>query len=98
MNSYLYIEEILISYVLLFKKFIEDNFLLIQDNARPNVARTVTNFLNEVNIQRLMWPASPDMNPIENLWHILKRTVRQHNVQMLAALRNVVQKEWYNLQ
>jgi len=50
MNSYIYIEEIIILYVVPNRKFIGDNFLLMQDNARSHVARIVINFLNDVNI------------------------------------------------
>ena len=41
---------------------------------------------------------SPDMNPIEHLWDILKRRVRKHNAQTLAGLRNALQEEWDNLE
>ncbi|EFN66011.1 Transposable element Tc3 transposase, partial [Camponotus floridanus] len=98
MDSYIYIEDIIIPYIVPYKEFIGENFLLMQDNARPHVARVVTNFLNEINIERMVWPAiSPDMNPIEHLWDILKRRVQKHNAQTLAALRNALQEEWNNL-
>lgn len=34
MDSYVYIEDIVIPYIVPYKKFIGDNFLLMQDNAR----------------------------------------------------------------
>ncbi|EFN73729.1 Transposable element Tcb2 transposase, partial [Camponotus floridanus] len=57
MDSYIYIEDIIIPYIVPYKEFIGENFLLMQDNARPHVARVVTNFLNEINIERMVWPA-----------------------------------------
>ena len=41
---------------------------LMQDNARPHVAR-VTQFLQQNNVNVMPWPAvSPDLNPIEHKW------------------------------
>ena len=37
-GTHVYIEDIIISYIVLYKEFIRDNFLLMQDNARPHVA------------------------------------------------------------
>lgn len=68
MDLHVYIEDVIIPYIVPYKEFIEDNFVLMQDNARLHVARVVTNFFNEVNVKRMEWPAmSPDMNPIEHL-------------------------------
>lgn len=68
MDLHVYIEDIIIPYIVPYKEFIGDNFVLMQDNARLHVARVVTNFFNEVNVKRMEWPAmSPDMNPIEHL-------------------------------
>lgn len=99
MDSHVYIEDIVIPYIVPYKEFIGDNFILMQDNARPHVARTVIDFFDYVNIRRMVWPAmSPDMNPIEHLWDMLKRRVQKHNAQTLGALRNALQEEWDNLQ
>ena len=48
------------------------NFVYQDDNARPNRARTGEN----EGIEHLEWPAvSPDMNPVENIWSEVTRTM-----------------------
>lgn len=49
--------------------FFRANFVFQDDNAPAHRARTVTNFLENQEVEHMGWPAcSPDMNPIENLW------------------------------
>ncbi len=39
------------------------------------------------------WPSmSPDLNPIEHLWGILKRKVEEHKVSNIHQLCDVIQK------
>jgi len=97
MNADVYVEEVLIPYVVPYAPFIGENFLFMQDNARPHIARRVLNFLDEVGINRLDWPAnSPDLNPIEHLWDNLGRKVRNHAPapQTLRELQRVFGNEW----
>ncbi len=37
---------------------------------------------------------SPDLNPIEHMWGILKRKVEKHHVSNIQQLRDVVMEEW----
>ena len=47
-------------------------------NARSNVTRICTHFLEAENGPGLPWPAYSDMSPIEHVWDALDRHVRQH--------------------
>ncbi|CAH1987269.1 unnamed protein product [Acanthoscelides obtectus] len=54
-----------------------NNFIFMDDNARPHRARRVQRALERGQIVRLSWPAnSSDMNPIANIWDTLARAVR----------------------
>lgn len=92
-----YIQEILEEHVVTFAPFVGDDFVLMHDNARPHVARCVMEYLNEVGISQMEWPAlSPDMNPIEHIWDYLKRKVHDRPVapNSLAELRSALIEEW----
>ena len=50
-------------------------------------------------IERVIWPTnSPDMNPIEQLWDRLKRSIglyrRQDELRTLVDVRRLVVEEW----
>jgi transposase len=66
-----------------------------QDNAPPHTARQTKAFLINEKIDCLVWPPySPDLNPIENLWGLLKRRVDARKPKTLDELRVVANEEW----
>uniref|UniRef100_A0A1A8PPR2 Tc1-like transposase DDE domain-containing protein n=1 Tax=Nothobranchius rachovii TaxID=451742 RepID=A0A1A8PPR2_9TELE len=78
----------------------EHHLMFQQDNAWPHVARICTQFLEAENVPVLAWPAySPDMSPIEHVWDVLDRRIRQRvpvptNIQQL---RTAIEEEWTNI-
>ena len=49
-------------------------------------------------IEALDWPAkSPDLNPIENIWSILKSSVYRRNPKTTDELRDYIFEEWKTL-
>ena len=59
--------------------------IFIHDNAPSHAAKRTTEFLHSLGFKEdtlMVWPAcSPDLNPIENLWAIVKRTLYSNGKQ-----------------
>lgn len=49
-----YVTDILDSHGVPFAPFIGENFMLMQDNARPHTARIVNKYLDETEIRRMI--------------------------------------------
>jgi transposase len=66
-----------------------------QDNARPHVAVDTMQFLRENRVTTAVWPPySPDLNPIENVWSIMKTLVRKQNPQTVPDLIKAIKYVW----
>lgn len=72
---------------------------LVQDNAPCHVARTTLTMLHVNNIRVIPFPAkSPDLNPIEHVWDVLKQKVRAHPQQLnVRELERDVNRVWRNI-
>lgn len=73
--------------------------ILAQDNAPCHAARTTQQLLRANNVRMLPWPArSPDMNPLEHVWDLLKRRLRELPVpNNQAALERSATRVWRNI-
>jgi len=95
-----YCNEILDVYVRPYAGAIGQDFILMDDNARPHGARITNQYLDAATIVRMDWPArSPDMNPIEHVWDMLQTAISARPVQptTIAQLRLALLDEWAQL-
>lgn len=66
-----------------------------QDGAPAHTAKDVTKWFKDNGIKVLEWPGnSPDLNPIENLWEIMKRQLRAKNPTSLQDMRFWLMTIW----
>ena len=57
-------------------EFIRPGDIFMHDNAPVHTACIIKQILEELHIQVMLWPPySPDLNPIENLWAIMKQEI-----------------------
>jgi hypothetical protein len=71
----------------------------MEDNAPAHKSSyTIAERLKET-IPKVVWPAnSPDFNPIERIWTLMKRRIRrrrgQERITTQAEMKRVLQEEW----
>lgn len=71
----------------------------MQDGAPCHRAKSVLAWLHDCQIDFLEdWPPnSPDLNPIENIWSIMKRRVQRRDISDVTKLQAAIREEWQNL-
>jgi transposase len=98
-NSAIYCNTILNDYAYPFYEAIAEKHgdaLWQDDGAKYHTSKQVVQWQESMKMQRMIWPVqSPDLNPIENIWQILKYRIckRRHRIQSIQEMRIVVQDE-----
>ncbi len=98
-NTAIY-QEILEHFMLLSadKLYGDADFIFQQDLAPAHTAKGTKSWFNDHGVTVLDWPAnSPDLNPIENLWGIVKRKMRDTRPNNADDLKATVKETWASI-
>ncbi len=94
MNANFYI-DILQRHKREINRMLGNNWRFQQDNDPKHTSRVCQTFLNENFPEVMDWPSnSPDLNPIENIWAIVKRNVEMRMPKDLPELEQYMIEEW----
>ncbi|KAK3542759.1 hypothetical protein QTP70_002767 [Hemibagrus guttatus] len=70
-------------------------WVLQQDNDPKHTSKSTSEWLKKNKMKTLEWPSqSPDLNPIEMLWHDLKKVVHARKPSNVAELQQLYKDEW----
>ncbi|ROL51069.1 Eukaryotic translation elongation factor 1 epsilon-1 [Anabarilius grahami] len=80
------------------KLYGDEDFVFQHDLAPAHSAKTTGKWFTDHGITVLNWPAnSPDLNPIENLWDIVKRKLRDARPNTLDELKAAIEASWASI-
>ncbi|KAK3535010.1 hypothetical protein QTP70_001966 [Hemibagrus guttatus] len=74
---------------------LKPTWVLQQDNDPKHTSKSASEWLKKNKMKTLEWPSqSPDLNPIEMLWHDLKKVVHARKPSNVAELQQFCKDEW----
>jgi len=77
------------------KAMLGNRFRWQQDNDPKHTSRLAMGFLQKNVPEIIDWPScSPDLNPLENIWSIVKRNVESRMPKNLGQLEQFMSEEW----
>ncbi len=80
------------------KLYGDADFIFQQDLAPAHTAKGTKSWFNDHGVTVLDWPAnSPDLNPIENIWGIVKRKMRDTRPNNADELKATVKETWASI-
>ncbi len=80
------------------KLYGDADFIFQQDLAPAHTAKGTKSWFNDHGVTVLGWPAnSPDLNPIENLWGIVKRKMRDTRPNNADDLKAAIKETWASI-
>ncbi len=80
------------------KLYGDADFIFQQDLAPAHTAKGTKSWFNDHGVTVLDWPAnSPDLNPIENLWGIVMRKMRDTRPNNADDLKATVKETWASI-
>ena len=72
-----------------------DGWKLQEDNSSIHKSKCSESYKKSVRIRTIDWPAnSPDLNPIENLWAVLKKRIQNKALKDIKNLGKLIETEW----
>ncbi len=80
------------------KLYGDADFIFQQDLAPAHTAKGTKSWFNDHGLTVLDWPANlPDLNPIENLWGIVKRKMRDTRPNNADDLKAAIKETWASI-
>ena len=68
---------------------------LLEDNDPKHTSKFAANYREQNGIQKLNFPPhSPDLNPIENVWGIMKENISKNQITSINDLKRKIKQVW----
>ena len=77
-----------------------NDFMVVQDSSPVHKANNTTRWFEDKNLRDriIPWPArSPDLNPIKNIWNLMKLQVYRNKPNNVTELKECILNAWINI-
>lgn len=72
--------------------------MLLEDKDPKHTSNASKEWKAENGVNVIKWPAqSPDLNPIENVWSLMKARLKSKKLNTIQGLKCAISKEWQKL-